>query len=150
MRSASIGRFVKEKRKKAANQPPGILKEQYLQIFPPTHPTIRTLDTEQLDAKDAQQTVIKEVARRRRPTMEEIRRLEKELVEANERNARNNLRDGSGESGHSGEADGENFSEGEQFTTTGVGYRRGRAIRLGRRGGARICKGDTLAHSEPP
>ena len=89
MRSASVGLVVKEK-KKEATQPPGILQEQHPQLFPPPRPIIRTLDTDQLDTIDAQQT-IKEAAKRRRPTIEEIRRLEKELVEE-ESNARNNLR----------------------------------------------------------
>ena len=63
MRSASIGQGGKGK-KKAATQPPGILKEQHPQLFPLPRPIIRTIDTEQLDAMDAQKTV-KEAPKRR-------------------------------------------------------------------------------------
>ena len=52
-RSAPVGQAGKGK-KKAASQPPGILKEQNPQLFPTPRPIIRTLDTEQLDAIDAQ------------------------------------------------------------------------------------------------
>jgi len=53
--------------------------------------TRQSSEGEQLDLIDAQQTETKEV-QRKRATMEEIRRLENVLVEAKERNARNNLR----------------------------------------------------------
>jgi len=68
-----------------------LLKEQP-QLFPPPCSIIRILDTEQLDAIYAQNTVVKEAAKRRRPRMEDIKILEKELVEAKERNMRCNLR----------------------------------------------------------
>ena len=91
MRSASLGQGGKGK-KNAATQPPGILKEHHSQQFPPPRPIIRKLDTEQFHAIDAQKTVVKEVPKRKRATMEEIKRLEKELVEAKERNMQCNFR----------------------------------------------------------
>jgi len=60
-------------------------------MFPPPRPIIGILEGEQLDAIDAQHTATKEV-QRKRATMEEIKRLERELVEAKERNQRCNLR----------------------------------------------------------
>jgi len=83
-RSMSLGEGSNIK-KKAASQPPGTLRDTHPQSFPPPRPIIRTLDTEQLDAIDASRTAAKEATKRRRPTMEEIKRLEKELSEANER-----------------------------------------------------------------
>jgi len=79
-RSMSLGEGSNIK-KKAASQPPGTLRETHPQFFPPPRPIIRTLDTEQLDAIDATRTTAKEAAKRRRPTMEEIKRLEKERGE---------------------------------------------------------------------
>jgi len=79
-------------KKKAASQPPGTLRETHPQFFPPPRPIIRTLDTEHLDAIDATRNTAKEAAKRRRPTMEEIKRLEKELAEANERTMRCTLK----------------------------------------------------------
>ena len=87
--SSPHGRPAREKRKSTI-QPKSSLKQQNPQLFPPPRPIIRTLEGEQLDAIDAQQTAAKEV-KRRWSTMEEIRRLEKEFVEAKE-NACNNLR----------------------------------------------------------
>ena len=49
------------------------LKEQHSQLFPPSRSIIRTLEEEQPDEIDAQQTATKEV-KRRRPTMEELGR----------------------------------------------------------------------------
>jgi hypothetical protein len=79
-------------KKKAASRPPGTLKETHPQFFPPPRPIIRTLDTEHLDAIDATRNTAKEAAKRRRPTMEEIKRLEKELAEPNERTMRCTLK----------------------------------------------------------
>ena len=90
-RSMSLGQGSKG-RKKVVTQPTGILKEQNTQLFPPPRPIIRTLNTEQLDAMDAQRTVTKEAPKRKRATMEEIKKLERELSEAKERNMRCNLR----------------------------------------------------------
>ena len=59
MRSTPLGQRGKG-RNKTVTQPPGILKEQNTQLFPPPRPIIRTLDTEPLDAIDAQKTVTKE------------------------------------------------------------------------------------------
>ena len=88
-RSAPVGQ-VGEGIKKAATQPPVILKEQNPHLFPPPRPSFAHSNTEQLDAIDAQQTATK--APRKRATMEEIRKLEKELIVAKERNMRWNLR----------------------------------------------------------
>jgi len=68
--------------RKSTAQPKCSLKEQNLQMFPPPRPSIRTRwKGEQLDAIDAQYTATKELDRKR-ATIEEIRILEKELVEA--------------------------------------------------------------------
>ena len=61
-------------------------------MFPPPRPIIRTIDTENLDSLDAQKTATKEAPKRKRATMEEIKKLEKELIKAKERNMRCNLR----------------------------------------------------------
>ena len=68
------------------------LKGAKTKLFPPPRPVIRTLDTERLDAIDAQKTVTKEASKSKRETMEEIKKLEKELSEVKERNMRYNLR----------------------------------------------------------
>ena len=61
-------------------------------MFPPPRPIIRTIDTENLDSLEAPKTATKEAPERKRATMGEIKKLEKELIEAKERNMRCNLR----------------------------------------------------------
>ena len=89
-RSMSLGQGSKGN-KKTVTQPPGILKEQNPQFSPPPRPIIRTLDTEQLDAIYAQKENTKKALKRKRATLEGIKRLEKELSEANERTMRCSL-----------------------------------------------------------